>query len=245
MRNIKLTIEYDGTRYKGWQRLGNDSNTIQAKIEKVLSELTNEEIELIGSGRTDAGVHAYNQIANFKTNSKISTDKIIDYCYKYLPQDIVVKNAEDVDENFHSRYNAKGKVYIYKIYNNRTHDVFKRKFFYHVSEKLDIDKMRDASLLFIGKHDFKSFTALKSKKKSTIKEIYSIDILNEDADIYIIYRGNGFLYKMIRIITGTLIEAGLGKITTDEIKHIFEQKDRSLAPPTAPSHGLFLKEVIY
>lgn len=245
MRNIKLTIQYDGTKYKGWQKLGNETNTIQSKIEKVLSEITGEEIELIGSGRTDAGVHAYNQIANFKTNCKTSNEKILEHCYRYLPLDIVVKNAEDVKDNFHSRYNAIEKVYTYKIYNNTTHDVFKRKYSYHIKEELDIEKMREAALLFIGKHDFKSFTALKSKKKSTVREIYSIDIIKNNNNLDIVFKGNGFLYKMVRILVGTLVEVGLRKITLNDISLIMEQKDRSMAPPTAPAHGLFLSNVIY
>ncbi|PRR75915.1 tRNA pseudouridine synthase A [Clostridium thermopalmarium DSM 5974] len=174
MRNIKLTIQYDGTKYKGWQRLGNENNTIQGKIEKVLGKITGENIELIGSGRTDAGVHAYNQIANFKTNSNISNEKLLEDCYKFLPLDIVIKKAEDVDDRFHARYNALEKIYTYKIYNDSTHDVFKRKYSYHVKEELNIEKMRESAFVFIGKHDFKSFTALKSKKKSTVREIYSI-----------------------------------------------------------------------
>lgn len=245
MRNIKLTIQYDGSKYKGWQKLGNDTNTIQSKIERVLSEITEEDIELIGSGRTDAGVHAYNQVANFKTKSRISINKILELTYKYLPQDIVIKSAEEVHENFHSRYNAIEKIYTYKIYNHITHDVFKRKYSYHVKDELNIEKMREATLLFIGEHDFKSFTALKSKKKSTVREVYSIDVVKNNHNIDIVFKGNGFLYKMVRILAGTLVEAGLGNITLDEIKSIMEQRDRSIAPPTAPAQGLFLSEVIY
>ncbi|MCY6484058.1 tRNA pseudouridine(38-40) synthase TruA [Clostridium aestuarii] len=245
MRNIKLTIEYDGSKYKGWQKLGNNNNTLQYKIEKILSELTNEEINLIASGRTDAGVHSKNQIANFKTNSTVSTSKILDYCYKYLPMDIIIKNAEEVDELFHSRYHVSQKIYTYKICNNKFHDIFNRKYSYHVKDKLDIEKMREASLLFIGSHDFKSFTALKSKKKSTIREINYINFIEKNGNIDIVFCGNGFLYKMIRILVGTLIEVGLGNLTIEEVKNILNQKDRSLAGPTAPAHGLFLTDVIY
>ncbi|KOA20468.1 tRNA pseudouridine synthase A [Clostridium homopropionicum DSM 5847] len=245
MRNIKLTIQYDGSRYKGWQKLGNEDNTIQGKIEKVLRELTGEEIELIASGRTDAGVHAYNQIANFHTNSKILNKEILTYCYKYLPSDIVIKSLQEVANDFHSRYLAKKKIYIYKIYNGTFHDVFSRKYSYHVPEQLNIEIMKKAATIFIGKHDFKSFTALKSKKKSTIREIYSIDIVKKDNDIQIALNGNGFLHKMVRIIVGTLIQAGLEKITIEEIIEIMHKKDRSLASDTAPAHGLFLKEIIY
>lgn len=245
MRNIKLSIQYDGTKYKGWQKLGDDNNTIQYKIEKVLSELTGEEIDLTASGRTDSGVHAYNQIANFKTKSNVSNEEILDYCYRYLPLDIVVQKCENATWDFHARYNAEKKIYTYKIYNHKFHDIFSRKYTYHVKEKLDINKMRAAAACFIGEHDFKSFTALKSKKKSTIREIYSIDILQNGKEIDIVFTGNGFLYKMIRILVGTLVEAGLNRITKEDIQKIMLEKDRSIAPPTAPSHGLSLTNVIY
>ncbi|WMJ82149.1 tRNA pseudouridine(38-40) synthase TruA [Clostridium sp. MB40-C1] len=245
MRNIRLTIQYDGSRYKGWQRLGNTENTIQYKIEKVLSTLLNENIELIASGRTDAGVHAENQIANFHTKSNISINTILNYCYRYLPYDIVVKKAEDVEESFHSRFNVSQKIYTYKICNSTFPDVFTRKYSYHVTEKLDVEKMKEVASLFIGTHDFKSFTALKSKKKSTIREIFYIQFKPSENGIDIIFSGNGFLYKMLRILSGTLIQAGLGKISPKEVKEILDAKDRSLAPDTAPSHGLFLTSVLY
>ncbi|KGN01249.1 tRNA pseudouridine synthase A [Clostridium botulinum] len=245
MRNIKLTIQYDGTRYKGWQKLGNTDNTIQCKIESVLSELLGEEISLIASGRTDAGVHANMQIANLKTDSNIGNDTILKHCYKYLPQDIVVTNVADASENFHSRYNVKKKIYTYNIYNNPVHDVFTRKYSYHVKETLDIKKMKEASKLFIGEHDFKSFTALKSKKKSTVKTIDSINFKKKDNNIEIIFIGNGFLYKMIRILVGSLINVGLGKLTIKDLENIMNEKDRSIAPETAPAHGLILTQVKY
>lgn len=245
MRNIRLTIQYDGTKFKGWQKLGDDTNTIQYKIEKVLRELTGETIELIASGRTDAGVHAYKQVANFKTNSKASNEEILDYCYRYLPLDIIVQKCEDVNINFHSRFDAKKKIYTYKIYNHRFHNVFKRKYSHHVKDKLDLNKMREVASTFIGEHDFKSFTALKSKKKSTVRKIYSIDITENNNEISIVFTGNGFLYKMIRILSGTLIEAGLGKISKKEVEKILFEKNRSFAPQTAPSQGLFLTDVIY
>lgn len=245
MRNIKLTIQYDGTRYKGWQKLGNNDNTIQHKLECVLSELLGEEISLIASGRTDAGVHANMQVANFKTNSTKSNDTILKHCYKYLPQDIVVANAVDAGENFHSRYNVKKKIYTYNIYNSPVHDAFTRKYSYHVKETLDVKKMKEASKLFIGEHDFKSFTALKSKKKSTIKTVDSINFKKKGNNIEIIFTGNGFLYKMIRILVGTLINVGLGKLSIEDIQNIMNEKNREIAPETAPAHGLILTEVKY
>lgn len=245
MRNIKLTIQYDGTGYKGWQKLGNTNDTIQYKLENILSKLLGEEISLIGSGRTDAGVHANMQIANFKTNSSLSNKEIFKHFSKHLPQDIVVADVSDASENFHSRYNVKKKIYTYTIDNNAIHNVFTRKYSYNVKEKLDIKKMKEASKLFVGEHDFKSFTALKSKKKSTVKTIDSISFKKKDNDIEITFIGKGFLYKMIRILVGTLINVGLGKINIQDIENIMNQKNRSVAPETAPAHGLVLTEVKY
>ncbi|EYE89262.1 hypothetical protein Q428_03030 [Fervidicella metallireducens AeB] len=168
MKNFKLTIQYDGTKYKGWQRLSDNDDTIQGKIENVLSRLTKEEIELIGSGRTDAGTHAENQIANFKTNSKLSSCEILDYCYEYLPHDIVVKSVEDVDPNFHSRYNAKSKIYLYKICNKKRHDVFTRKYSYHVKDKLNINKMKEAAEFFLENMILKALHPLNPRKNQLL-----------------------------------------------------------------------------
>ena len=245
MRNIKMTIRYDGSRYKGFQRLKDNDMTIQGKIEDVLSKMTNENIEIIGSGRTDMGVHAYKQVANFKTNSNLSVEKMNDYLYKYLPEDIVIKDICEVDDRFHARYNAKGKVYLYRINNVKHHDVFLRKYTTHVEKPLDIEAMKEASKYLIGEHDFTSFASSKSKKKSNVREIYSIDIqLNENMiDIFI--EGNGFLYNMVRIISGALIDVGLGKKTPEDIKNMLEVKNRAMASDTAPSKGLFLYKVKY
>lgn len=245
MRNIKLTIQYDGTGYKGWQKLGDNDGTIQYKLENLLSKLLGEETSIIGSGRTDAGVHANMQVANFKTNSSVSNEEILKYFHKHLPQDIVVTSVTDASANFHSRYNVKKKIYTYNIYNSPIHDVFTRKYSYNVQETLDIKKMKEASKLFIGEHDFKSFTALKSKKKSTIKTIDSIAFKRKDNNIEIIFTGKGFLYKMVRILAGTLISVGMGKLTLQDIENIMNEKDRSIAPETAPAHGLVLTEVKY
>lgn len=245
MRNIKLTIQYDGSKYRGWQRLGDSDQSIQGKLENVLSKMTGEKVEIIGAGRTDAGVHAENQVANFKTKSNMTLLEILDYCYKYLPDDIVIKRAEEMDPLFHARYNAIEKIYKYRICNKRYHDVFDRKYSYHVNGKLDIKIMREAVKYFIGEHDFTSFTTMKSKKKSAVREIYCINIIKTEAGLDIIFRGNGFLYNMVRIITGTLIEIGLGNIPMESIPEIMYKRDRSLAGPTAPAQGLFLMELVY
>ncbi len=245
MQNTKINIEYDGTRYNGWQRLGDTDNTIQAKIESVLSVMSGESVNLIGSGRTDAGVHALNQVAHFKTDKNFVSQSIIDYCYKYLPKDIVVKSAEVVDDRFHARYNIVKKQYLYIIDNNPIHSVFSRKYQYHIPEVLSITKMNQSAGVLVGKMDYRSFTNLKSKNKNTIKTIYDINISKEEGIIKILFTGDGFLYNMVRIITSCLIESGLGTITPDDMKAILSGKSRQLAPGIAPPHGLYLFNSIY
>jgi len=245
MRNIKIVIEYDGTKYKGWQRLGDSDNTIQHKIETVLSKMAGENIEITASGRTDAGVHATNQVANFRTESTMPTHKMRSYCYEYLPEDIVVKSVEEVDLNFHARYNAKVKKYVYNICNNKAHNVFNRKYEYHIPQPLNIEKMRKASEFLIGEHDFQSFTTLKTKKKSTIRDIYTINIVSEDGNIEISIQGNGFMKNMVRLIVGTLIEVGLGERPAEGINDILDKRERKYSGHIAPAKGLFLDEVNY
>lgn len=245
MKNFKLTIEYDGSRYNGWQRQGNTQNTIQAKIEHVLSQMTGIKEEIIGSSRTDAGVHALNQIANFKTNISLKPDEIRNYCNKYLPEDIIIKNVEEVAERFHARYNTKSKQYLYRIWNEQIPTAFLRKYTYHVPKQLNIKAMKQATKYFLGEHDFIAFSSIKSKKKSTTRQIYSIDILKNNAELNIIFHGNGFLYNMVRIMVGTLLEIGERKRSPENIKDILNSKVRANAGFTAPSHGLVLTEIYY
>ncbi len=245
MRNIKILIEYDGSKYKGWQKLADEDLTIQGKLENVLSIMTDEEISVIGCGRTDAGVHALNYTANFHTNSNLSTEKMSEYLYKFLPEDIQVKSIKDCSERFHARYNALSKTYLYIINNNDKRNIFSRKYEYNITEALDISKMIEASEFLIGTHDFQSFTTLKSKKKSTVKTIYSIDITKENNIIDIQIKGNSFLWNMVRIICGTLIEVGRCNISPNDIEKILKQQKRQEAGPNAPAHALFLKEVEY
>ncbi len=245
MRNIKLTIQYDGSRYKGWQRLTDTDMTIQSKLEAVISKMVDENIEITGSGRTDVGVHALCQVANFKTNSTIHVNDIMQYLYTYLPEDIVVTNAEEVDERFHSQYNVVSKKYTYRIWNSKYHDPFLRKYTAHVHEPLEIDRMRAAAAYLIGEHDFTSFHSTRSQKKSSIRTIYSIKIKKKDELIEITFHGNGFLHNMVRIIVGTLVEVGTGRMKPEYIKEIIDKNDRTLAGPTAPSKGLFLMDVEY
>ncbi len=245
MKNIKMTIKYDGSRYKGFQRLKDNDMTIQGKIESVLSKMTEEDVEIIGSGRTDMGVHAYGQVANFKTNSDMSIKKMKSYLYEYLPEDIVVIDLEEVEDRFHSRYNAKSKTYLYKIYNNELHDPFLRKYTMHIPRKLDLKLMREGSQYLVGEHDFTSFASSKSKKKSNVRTITSISINENNGLIDIFVEGDGFLYNMVRIIVGALIEVGLKKISPEDIKVMLEAKDRTKASDTAPGKGLHLYRVKY
>ncbi|WP_105618581.1 tRNA pseudouridine(38-40) synthase TruA [Vallitalea okinawensis] len=245
MNNYRLTIAYDGSRYKGWQRLKDNDQTIQGKIENVLTLMVGQTIEIIGSGRTDAGVHALHQVANFKIQKRLKINEIMEYLNHYLPDDIVVLDVSEVSDRFHARYNATHKQYLYRINNSTYKDPFTRKYTYHLSQSLNITQMNKAASYFLGEKDFKSFTTMKSKKKSTVRKINSIDIAVKDGEITFLFDGDGFLYNMVRIIVGTLIEVGLGHMKVDAIPEIFKKMERQYAGPTAPAQGLFLKEVFY
>lgn len=245
MRNIKMTIEYDGNRYLGWQRLGNSDKTIQGKIEQVLKQLTGESIEIIGSGRTDAGTHAKGQVANFKTGCTLSLMDMQHQLNHQLPKDIVVVTIDEVSERFHARYNAKTKQYSYYVWYQQIPTVFDRNYSFYYPAELDLKRMKEACLKFQGKHDFAGFSALKKTKKSTVRTIETISIDNKEGMLHFTFVGDGFLYKMIRIMVGTLLEIGTGERSIDSIEEILEQKVRSEAGMTVPAHGLFLDEVHY
>ena len=245
MYNYRLTIQYDGGRYKGWQRLGNGENTIQGKIENVLSELAGKEIEIIGCSRTDAGVHALAQIANFKISENLTESEIKNYLNKYLPQDISIKEVMLVPESFHARYNAKDKIYLYKIWNEEYTNPFMRKYSMHIEKTLDITKMKKACQYFIGEHDFTAFSNAKSKKNSMVREIHSIDIEENSGFIQIRVRGNGFLYNMVRRIVGTLIEVGLDGLAGENIPRIIDSRERNQAGCIADACGLYLEKIEY
>ncbi len=244
MRNIKLTIEYDGKEFNGWQKQPNKLN-IQGNLERVISDITKEDIELIGSGRTDAGVHALGQVANFKTNSNIPIEKFAIAINSRLKKSIVVKKAEEVPERFHSRYNCKKKTYRYVINNSETGSAIYRNLEYNFKIPLDIVKMQEAAKYFVGEHDFSGFKASGTSSKSSIRTIYSAKVEKNGERINIELTGNGFLYNMVRIIAGTLLEVGLGKIKPEEITEIIESKDRQRAGKTLPPQGLYLVEVDY
>lgn len=245
MRNIKMTIEYDGGRYLGWQRLSDSEKTIQGKIENILTAMTGTKTEIIGSGRTDAGAHAKGQVANFKTASTMEFPAMLDHLNRYLPRDIVVKKLEEVPERFHARYNASGKKYSYYVWNNSVPSVFERNFSYDFPGELDFEKMNEACNKIVGTHDFIGFSSLKKSKKSTVRTIDQIKIHKEGDLLHFTFTGEGFLYKMIRIIMGTLLEIGSGMADPSSIDAVFKNGIRSDAGMTVPSQGLFLDEVYY
>lgn len=246
MFNYKMIVSYDGTDYNGWQKQGNTKNTIQGKMEHVLRMITNEDVEINGAGRTDAGVHALGQTANFKLKKEWNTEKLKDRFNHNLPDDICILSLERADDRFHSRLNAKSKIYVYRIQNSISTDVFNIRYMYHMDKPLDLDKMREAASYFAGEHDFKSFCSNKHMKKSTVRIINSIDIVeSDDNKIEIIFNGNGFLYNMVRIMTGTLIEVGTGKRKVSEMAEILEKRDRQAAGATAPACGLRLEKIFY
>ena len=245
MKNYKIIIQYDGTRYKGWQVQKSADMTIQGKIQAVLSEMTGQEIEVIGSGRTDAGVHAYGQVANFHVPELFKAKEILEYLNHYLPMDIAVISIEEVDDRFHARFNAVSKTYAYRIHTSTIPNVFERKYMYTYTEPLDVSAMRKAANLLLGTHDFAAFCGNKKMKKSTVRTVTSIVIEEKEHEIQISYTGDGFLQQMIRIMTGTLIEVGNGTKKPDDIPHILESKVRENAGFTVPAEGLALQKVEY
>ncbi|MCI9624818.1 MAG: tRNA pseudouridine(38-40) synthase TruA [Lachnospiraceae bacterium] len=245
MRNIRLLIQYDGTRYKGWQSQEHTEQTIQGKLTRVLERMLGEEIDLQGSGRTDAGVHAAGQTANFKTRAGASCKEILDYVNQYLPEDIAVSEVREADLRFHSRFWAIRKTYIYRIWNSDVPNVFERKYVYQVKEPLLMEPMRQAADLLEGTHDFRAFCANGRMKKSTVRTLEQIRLEQKGAELSLHFTGNGFLHHMVRILTGTLLEVGTGKQSPEDMTRILESLDRKEAGPMAPAQGLCLWKVEY
>ena len=243
MKNYKITVAYDGAKYNGWQKQGNTSNTMQERFEKVLERMCAHPVEIHASGRTDAGVHAISQTANFKCNTRLKPMEIKDYLNKYLPEDILVKSCEVADERFHARLNAVSKTYEYLIATEKP-DVFVRKYVWVAENKPDVESMRKAAEKLLGTHDFKGFSTGKTKK-STVRTINWLEIEENNGIIAIRVNGNGFLYNMVRIISGTLYDIGTGKLDVSVIDEIFESKIRENAGQTLPPQGLKLVEVFY
>ncbi len=244
MKNIKLTIAYDGINYHGWQKQ-NDTLTIQSVIEEAIYKLTGENVDLIASGRTDANVHAIGQVANFITNSNIFPEKFFVAINSLLNEDIRIISSEEVDIDFNSRFDAKKKTYLYQIYNNKILNPFYRMYSWHIPYELDYSLMEIALKELVGEHDFKAFMSANSNVKSTIRTIYNTSITKENDLIKIEVTGNGFLYNMVRIIVGTIVEIGNGRRDISCIKQAIELGQRDLLGRTAQPQGLFLKEVKY
>ena len=246
MRNIKLTIEYDGSRYQGWQRLGKDesTNTIANKITEVIKKMTNEDIELFCGARTEVGVHAYGQVASFKTTTDMTLIEIQHYLNRYLPMDIAITDIEEKPERFHASLNATSKIYMYRISVSEVPSVFERKYVYHSFKRPDVDLMKQAAILLVGKHDFKKFSTVK-KNKSTVKEIYDIDVYDDGEELQITLYGNDFLHNMARMILGTLLDIGVGNRKKEDIELIFDSNSDVAASAPADPKGLYLQEVLY
>lgn len=255
MRNFKMILQYEGTRFKGWQKQESTDNTIQGKLEALLTKMIGEKIEVQGSGRTDAGVHAFGQVANFHADTQMSTDEILQYMNTYLPEDIAVISLKEVPERFHSRLNAKGKTYCYRVIHSGLPHVFDRRYAHVMEQELDVEAMREAAEYLVGTHDFKAFTSSKKGKKSTVRTIEKISIervqstsmlfRKEQDEIRFTYSGNGFLYHMVRIMTGTLLEVGMHKRKPEEIAEILDSGCREKAGELVPAKGLTLMEVRY
>lgn len=244
MRNLRLDICYEGTRYKGWQRLPGSSNTIQGKLEQTLTRLLEEPIEVSGSGRTDAGTHALGQVVNFHCHSKMPCEDILSGLRMYLPEDIGVFSCRNVSERFHARLNAKTKTYCYRLWNSSAPCVFDRKFVYIDPEPIDLELMKQAALLYIGTHDFSAFCGNKNMKKSTVRSVSCFEIQRLGDEIRFTVTGNGFLQHMVRIMVGTLLEVGRGVRTVESISSLYGAT-RAEAGPAVPACGLCLMEVTY
>ena len=244
MRNIKLTIEYDGKDFNGWQKQPNKLN-IQGTIEQAISKITGEEIKLDASGRTDAGVHSLGQVANFKTNSNLPIERFPIAINANLKKSIRILAAEEVDDRFHSRLTCKQKTYRYIINNSLYGSAIYRNLEYHVPQKLDVEKMKEAAKYFEGEHDFKAFKASGTSSKSSIRKIYKAEVYKDEDRIFIELTGNGFLYNMVRIISGTLVDVGLGKTIPKDVESIILEGKRENAGKTLPAHGLYLVKVKY
>lgn len=250
IKNVLMTIEYDGTGFSGWQ-IQPESRTVQGELQKALKKICGQDIKLDGTSRTDAGVHALGQRASFKGDFGIPVEKLAYVMNNMLPGDIKIKEVKEMPLDFHARFDAKGKKYIYKIMNCAEKDVFKRNFYYYFDKPLDLDKMKAAAGYLVGTHDFASFMAMGSTpQQTTVRTIYSYEVesfakADGAEEILLEVKGDGFLYNMVRIMTGTIVEAGMGKIKPEDVTDIILAKDRSRAGRTAPPQGLYLGEIYY
>ena len=244
MRRILIKIEYDGTNYCGWQKQPGQK-TVQGEIEEAIYKTIGEKVEIFGSGRTDAGVHALGQTAHFDLSAAVPISKLSDILNNSLPADIAIKSAEVVDDNFHARFSRKRKCYLYKIYNSENKNAFLANRVGFIRKKLNIEKMAEAGKLLIGQHDFKGFCSANTATQNFVRTIYSIDITAKNDFIYVEVCGNGFLYNMVRIIVGTLVDYALDKLSKSDILEALHEGKRNKSGQTMPPEGLYLKETFY
>lgn len=245
MPNFKLTLSYEGTRYKGWQRQGNTAGTIQGKLETILSRMLDQSVELAASGRTDAGVHARIQVCSFRAETDRSPRELLEELRRCLPEDIGAVALEYAPPRFHARLSCRGKTYLYRVWNSESPNVFTRRFQYRLPDALDLDAMGRAAELLCGEHDFTAFCSLKNSKKSTRRRLRSIRLEREGDELLLYFTGDGFLYNMVRILTGTLLEVGMGRRAPEEMPELLLSGDRSRAGFTAPACGLTLWDLEY
>ena len=245
MTTYRMLIQYDGTRYNGWQRLGDTDNTIQTRLETILERMTGEKAEIIGAGRTDAGVHAKGQVAPFRLETYREPAEIRDYFNRYLPDDIGIVEVTEASPRFHARYTATKKTYLYRISKDKAAHVFDRRYVCRYDGRLDVNAMKMATIQLRGEHDFKSFCGNPRMRKSTVRTIYTIRIEETEDEIDLTFVGSGFLQHMVRILVGTLIEVGEGRRDPTSMDALLEARDRRMAGPTAPAQGLIMLQVDY
>ena len=243
--NIRFIVQYDGTRYEGWQRQGRTKETIQGKLEQAIAQVTGETVQIQGAGRTDAGVHSRGQTANVRLKKNVDILQFEDRVNRALPSDIAILDSRKVPDNFHSRFGARSKLYVYRIRTGSHKDVFHRRFIWQYGEKLDIKAMKKAAMLMEGTHDFRGFTSNKKMKTGTERTVYSITLEESDDLLTLSFTGDGFLTNMVRIMTGTLVEVGEGKRSIQSVENVFITGIRADAGFTAPPEGLTLEKVMY
>lgn len=244
-RNFKLTLCYDGTRYRGWQRQGNTDNTIQAKTEALLTRMLAQPVEIAASGRTDAGVHARRQVCSFKADTGSDVSFMLTELRTHLPEDIGAVALEEAPPRFHARLNCREKTYVYRVWNSDEPNVFERRWLYFFTAPLDLDAMRAAAALLLGEHDFSAYCANRHMKKSAVRRLDRIEIERLGGEVRLSFIGSGFLYNMVRILTGTLLEVGSGQRSAESVKTALLSLDRDQAGFTAPPQGLILWDVGY
>ena len=244
-QNYKMIVAYDGSRYYGWEHQPNTDLTIQGKLENVLSLMTDSMVQVLGAGRTDAGVHAKGMVCHAHMDTSLSCEEILAYMNRYLPDDICVREVRIASERFHSRYNAVGKTYCYTCYVGDLKPLFNRKYVYTPPQKPDVEKMKEAAKYLMGEHDFASFCSNPKMKKSTVRIVDKIEIEQNGSYLNLTFHGTGFLQHMVRIMTGTLLEVGFGKRTPESMVELLEARDRKKAGYTAPAQGWCLIQVDY